>query len=65
MSGIMVRSEVDEAWDYLVDNGLVSEEALQLVVAVNGYTMQTIDDVCYAVAGMDFEQLIEEEQDNG
>lgn len=61
MGAIVMRSEVDEAWDYLVDNGLVSEEALQLVVAVNGYTMQTIDDVCYAVAGMDFEQLIEED----
>lgn len=60
MGAIVMRSAVDEAWDYLVDNGLVSEEALQLVVAVNGYTMQTIDDVCYAVAGMDFEQLTEE-----
>lgn len=55
-----VDEKVSNAFDYLVDNGIVSEETLQVVTGINGYTMETIDDVCRCVAGMDYDQLKEE-----
>ena len=55
-----MNARVDEAWDWLVDNAGVHEQTLQVATGINGYTMSTIDDVCYVIAGMDFEQLHEE-----
>ena len=40
----------DEAWDYLTETVGVSEETLQVVTAINGYTVDTLKDVLYAVA---------------
>lgn len=49
-----VNSAVDSAWDWLVENAGVQEQTLRVAVAVNGYTMRTIDDVCFALFGCDF-----------
>lgn len=56
----MVNEKVNEAWDYLVEAGIVSEETMKVVIGINGYTMETINDICYHAAGMDYEQLKEE-----
>lgn len=51
---------VDEMWDYLLDMG-VSEQTLQVVTDINGYSEQTMCDILYAVSGYrDFDQLDEE-----
>lgn len=48
---------VDEMWDYLLDMG-VSEQTLQVVTDINGYSEQTMCDILYAVSGYrDFDQL--------
>ncbi|MBO5017050.1 MAG: hypothetical protein J6C92_14760 [Bacteroidaceae bacterium] len=48
---------VDEMWDYLLDMG-VSDETLQIVTDINGYSEQTMCDILYAVSGYrDFDQL--------
>lgn len=50
-----------EQWDYLIENGIVSEETLRVVTNINGYNQKTINDVIYAVTGYrDIQQLIEE-----
>lgn len=47
----------DEMWDYLLDMG-VSEETLQVVTDINGYSEDTMRDILYAVSGYrDFDQL--------
>ena len=48
-----------EQWDYLIENGIVSEETLRVVTNINGYNQETINDVIYAVTGYrDIQQLI-------
>lgn len=61
---VMAATEmsVDEMWDYLLENVGVSEETLQVVTDINGYSEQTMCDILYAVAGYnDFDQLNEED----
>lgn len=54
---------VDEAWDYLIDNEIVSEETLKVVTNINGYSIETLEDVLYAVAGYrSFEQYLKENE---
>ncbi|MCM1363023.1 MAG: hypothetical protein NC235_14170 [Clostridiales bacterium] len=51
----------DEMWDYLLEEIGVSEETLQVVTDINGYSEQTMCDILYAVTGYhSFEQLEEE-----
>lgn len=40
----------DDAWDKLIRLG-VSEQTLQIVTSINGFTMQTLEDVLYAHTG--------------
>lgn len=52
---------VEIAWEYLVNLG-VSEETLRVVTAINGYSLETMENILYAVTGYrTFEQLEEEE----
>lgn len=55
-------SKLNDLWDYIIDNGLASEEALQLVTNINGYNEDTLNNVLYATTGYrDLEQLENEE----
>jgi hypothetical protein len=38
-------------WDYLLDNGIASEDTLQVVTSINGYSVDTLNDVLYATTG--------------
>lgn len=40
-----------EAWDYLINNMIATEEELQLVTDINGYNMDTLEAVLYARTG--------------
>lgn len=47
----------DEKWDALLGQG-VSEETLQIVTAIMGYSSSTMDDILYAATGYrSFDQL--------
>lgn len=51
----------ERIWNYLIDNGIATEEELQLVTDINGYSIRTLEDVIYAKTGYnDLEQLMEE-----
>lgn len=53
---------VDELWEDLLDRGIASEEEMKLVTCINGFTVQTLNDILYARTGYeDIEQLDEEE----
>lgn len=52
-----------EIWNYLVDNGIATEEELQLITTINGYNEETLNDVIYARTGYhDMTQLKENEE---
>lgn len=42
---------LDSYWDFLIDSGYVSEEALRLVTNINGYNIDTLNDVLYSTTG--------------
>lgn len=61
----MSVNTVEEAWDTLIDDGLVSEETLQVVTSINGYSLDTLEDVLFAVAGENtFAQYLDEDEDD-
>jgi hypothetical protein len=57
MNAITINSAVDSAYDWLVENAGVEEQTLQVALNINGYTMQTIDSVCFVLFGCDYGQL--------
>jgi len=47
----------EQMWDYLKDVVLVSEQTLQVVTNINGYSEETMCDILYAVTGYyDFDE---------
>jgi hypothetical protein len=54
--------QVTELWDYLLDNGIASEETLQVVTNINGYSLSTLEDVLYATTGYRSLEQAEEEE---
>ena len=46
-----MKNQITELWDMLVDHGLATEQTLQVVTSINGYTLETLNDVLYAVTG--------------
>lgn len=52
----------EELWDFLVNCGIATEEELQLVTNINGYSVDTLQDVIYARTGYrDIDQYREAE----
>ena len=48
---------IESAWDTLLEMG-VSEQTLQIVTSINGYNIETLEDVLYAHVGYhSFDQL--------
>lgn len=38
-------------WDAIIENGIATEDELQLVTDIIGYTLDTLNDVIYARTG--------------
>lgn len=43
--------DIAKMWDWLEDVIGVSEQTLQVVTDINGYTMETLNDILYSVTG--------------
>jgi len=55
---------VGEMYDYLVDVIGVSEETVQVIASINGYSKESMEDILYAVTGYkDFDQFENENED--
>ena len=50
----------DQLWDYLIDNEIASLDTLQVVTNINGYTLDTLEDIFYATTGYRNLKQIEE-----
>lgn len=42
---------VETMWDIMVERNIASEETLLVVTSINGYSVETLLDVLYAVTG--------------
>lgn len=52
-------------WDNLIDHGIATEEELQLVTSINGYTKSTLESVLYSrTAYRSWEQYEGEEDED-
>jgi len=55
---------LDEICEELVEMGVVTFDELRLVICINGYTIQTLNDIIYARTGYrNIEQLEGEYED--
>ena len=53
--------KVDEVWDLLIEYGVATQEELKLITCINGYNIDTLNDVIYARTGYrDIEQVQDE-----
>ena len=43
-----MEKELNELWENLVEYGIATEEELQLVTDINGYSIDTLNSVLYA-----------------
>ena len=64
MSFYYSNEKLDHMWDTLQDTYGVSEETLQIITSINGYNTNTMEDVLYAVAGLNSFGNDEEEEEN-
>lgn len=46
-----MSKQITELWDYLIDNELASEDTLITITNINGYNLDTLEDVLYSVTG--------------
>ena len=52
---------INEVWDLLIEYGVATQEELELITCINGYNIDTLNDVIYARTGyQDIEQLQDE-----
>lgn len=50
-------NDIARYWDWLIDNGIATEAELQLITSINGYNIDTLNDVLYVRTGYrDYEQ---------
>lgn len=50
----------ESIWDYIIENGIATEEELKLITCINGYNEESLSAVIYARTGYhDVEQLTE------
>ena len=57
-----MKEKIDKMWDWLLDTGIATEEELQLVTDINGYSIETLNDVLYARTGYREEEQLEDEE---
>ena len=48
---------IEKLWNLIVEYGVATEEELQLVTSINGYSLETLTDVIYVRTGYSIEQI--------
>lgn len=41
----------EQAWDYLIESGIASEQTLQVATTLEGYTLETLEAVLFILTG--------------
>lgn len=53
-------NNVDKLWDWIIEEGITTEEALTVVTNINGYSEETLNDVIYVKTGYRSREQYEE-----
>lgn len=54
-------TDIEDAITFLEEEGIATGEEIDLVTKINGYNLETINDIIYVRTGCrDYEQLLEE-----
>lgn len=57
----MTDNDINTLWDYLVNHSVATQDELELITSINGYSIDTLNDVIYARTGYrNLEQLQDE-----
>ena len=52
---------IEQVWDLLSQYNIATENELRLVTTINGYSIDSLNDILYARTGLrDIEQLLDE-----
>jgi hypothetical protein len=46
-----MTKEIDDMWEWLVESAIATDEEIQLVVSINGYNKQTLNEIYFARTG--------------
>ena len=46
-----INEKEDAIYDFIVENGFASEETLQIIAKMNGYSVETLNRVIYVTTG--------------
>jgi hypothetical protein len=58
IGGYEMSRNIEDVWRLLVDMEIATDEELQLVTSINGYNIDTLNDIIYVRTGYhDIEQL--------
>ena len=52
--------DIAKLWNLIVEYSVATEEELQLVTSINGYSLETLTDVIYVRTGYSIEQFLED-----
>ena len=56
----MIFMELNEQFNYLIENGICTEDEMKLVTSINGYNEESVNDILYVRTGYrDIEQYLE------
>lgn len=47
----MNDDKISQAWDYLIETGIATEQTLQVASSLDGYTLETLESVLYILTG--------------
>lgn len=57
-------TDINKLWDYLVEGMYFTDDEIRLVVDINGYSIETLNDCIYARYGFrSWEQMTREEEE--
>lgn len=52
---------ISEVWDLLIEYGVATQEELELVTCINGYNIDTLNDIIYVRTGYrNIDQVMED-----
>lgn len=55
-------AEISMMWDWLVNMGIATDDELNLITDINGYSMETLNNVLYARTGYREREQMEGEE---
>ena len=54
----------DDAWNYMTETGIATEDELKLVTCINGFSIETLESILFARTGYRSVEQIRDMEDN-